>query len=576
MEFILKNIKIGTKIATMVGTILLFMIAAAGYGIYKLDHIGGELGEIAEQNIPLADLVTDAAMSQMEQAVWFERGLALHYGKAPREELQAAIEAFTRYGKQFDENHGKAVKLAELSSENADSESMRESYRAILAQFGDIGKRHAEYEQHVHHALMQLSKGGGEGTGLYFEQLKAEETKLIEETDGRLKLIAKLSETAVHEAKESGLAARKNMVIATLLSVMMGVAMSLLFTREITGPIRRVVASLQEIAQGEGDLSRRIQTRSGGEVGDLARWFNQFLDRLQTMVKETAENTEILKTASGSLHQLAGRMATEAEQTLSTSERVGEEAAETGTAMTAVTAAVRNTTSNVGAVAAAASQLSATIDEIARNTEKAKSVSSSAVTRVQDASARVGDLGLAAREITKVTETITEISEQTNLLALNATIEAARAGEAGKGFAVVANEIKELARQTANATLEIKAKIDGIRESTGKTVTEIEQMTGVMNDINAIVASIALALDDQSKSTRDIADNAAQASEGMKEVTSHVGRAESTTEAISAAIATVKDLAGETARDSSQVKASASKLKSLAEELSRVVGQFKV
>lgn len=572
----MKNIKIGTKIATMVGIILLFMIVASGYGIYRLDDIGGELGEIAEQNIPLADLVTDAAMSQLEQAVWFERSLALHYGKAIREELEKATEAFSRYGKQFDENYEKAMKLAEISSENADGEAMRESYRAILAQLGDIGKRHAEYEKHVRHTLMQLSKGDAEGTGLHFEQLKAEEMKLIEEMDGLLKRIENLSKTAVHEAKESGLAARKNMVIATLLSVMMGVAMSLLFIREITGPIRGVVASLKEIAQGEGDLSRRIQTRSGGEVGDLARWFNQFLDRLQAMMKETAANTDVLKAASGSLQQLAGRMSTGAEQTLSTSERVGEAAAETGTAMTAVTAAVRNTTSNVGAVAAAATQLSASIDEIARNTEKAKSVSSSAVTRVRDASARVGDLGIAAREITKVTETITEISEQTNLLALNATIEAARAGEAGKGFAVVANEIKELARQTADATLEIKAKIDGIRESTGKTVTEIEQMTEVMNEINAIVASIALALDDQSTSTREIADNAAQVSEGMAEVASHVGRAESTTEVITAAIATVKDSAGETARGSSQVNASASKLKSLAEELSRMVGQFKV
>ena len=70
----MKNIKIGTKIATMVGIILLFMVVASGYGIYKLDHIGGELRGIAEQNIPLADLVTDAAMSQLEQAVWFSSG----------------------------------------------------------------------------------------------------------------------------------------------------------------------------------------------------------------------------------------------------------------------------------------------------------------------------------------------------------------------------------------------------------------------------------------------------------------------------------------------------------------------
>lgn len=93
---------------------------------------------------------------------------------------------------------------------------------------------------------------------------------------------------------------------------------------------------------------------------------------------------------------------------------------------------------------------------------------------------------------------ITEISEQTNLLALNATIEAARAGEAGKGFAVVANEIKELARQTADATSEIKEQIEGIQGSTSGTVSEIDEILKVINDVNEIVSNIATAVEEQS------------------------------------------------------------------------------
>lgn len=575
-ENILKNVKIGTKIATMVGSILFFMISASGYGILKLNHIGEELREIAEGNIPLADLITEAAVSQLEQAIWFERGLVLYYDGSDRKEVATARETFTRYAKRFDGSFEKAVQIAESAAENGDSEALKKEYRAILEQLDSIGKEHAEYGKHVSHVLMLLAKGDTKGTGHHIKKLKVEEIKLIGETDHLLKRIVKLSKAAAHEAKESGEAAKKNMMLTTLLAVMMGIAMAIIFTREITGPIRRMVVSLKDIAQGEGDLTRRIKTRSGGEVGELAHWFNMFLDRLQAMVKETAGNTDILNASSANLLELSGRMATGAEETLQASEGVGEAAAETKVSMASVTTAVRSTTHNVGVVATAAGQLTLTIDEISRNTEKAKNTSDRAVDRVRGASARVGDLGIAAREITKVTETITEISEQTNLLALNATIEAARAGEAGKGFAVVANEIKELARQTAEATLEIKGKIGGIQDSTGKTVTEIEQVTEVMNEINAIVASIAVALDEQADSTREIADNAQQASMGMEEVEVHVNNAESTTQAITHVIEKAKTAAGETARGSSQVNTRASELTALSGELIRMVEQFKI
>jgi len=126
--------------------------------------------------------------------------------------------------------------------------------------------------------------------------------------------------------------------------------------------------------------------------------------------------------------------------------------------------------------------------------------------------------GKAAREIGKVTETITDISGQTNLPALNATIEAARAGEAGKGFAVVANEIKELARQTAEATRDIKGKIDGIRKITGLTATEIEKIIQVINNVNEFVAGISTAVEEQSITTRDIAEKISQTSQGIQPV----------------------------------------------------------
>ncbi len=123
-----------------------------------------------------------------------------------------------------------------------------------------------------------------------------------------------------------------------------------------------------------------------------------------------------------------------------------------------------------------------------------------------------------------MTETINEISEQTNLLALNATIEAARAGEAGKGFAVVANEIKELARQTAAATVDIKNQINDMQATTATTVEDIEKISEVIAEINNVINGIATAVEEQSMASNEIAGNISQASLGIAEVNENVAQ----------------------------------------------------
>jgi methyl-accepting chemotaxis protein len=185
-------------------------------------------------------------------------------------------------------------------------------------------------------------------------------------------------------------------------------------------------------------------------------------------------------------------------------------------------------------------------------------------------------LGHAAMQIGKVVETITEISEQVNLLALNATIEAARAGDAGKGFAVVANEIKELAKQTAAASGEIKQQIQGIQTSTQGTVTEIGSIAKVVGEVNELVTTIAAAVEEQSVTTKDIAGNVARASEGVGEVNTTIAEGSNAANSIAADIADVTQAADEMTNASSQVNASSGALLDLAEKLNVMVKQFRV
>jgi methyl-accepting chemotaxis protein len=216
------------------------------------------------------------------------------------------------------------------------------------------------------------------------------------------------------------------------------------------------------------------------------------------------------------------------------------------------------------------------VGDIAANTARARAISEQATDQAQTITEQMQKLGNAAQEIGRVTETITNISAQTNLLALNATIEAARAGSAGKGFAVVANEIKELAKQTAEATEDIKTRIAGIQNSTGAAISDIGQITSVIKDVGGIVASIAAAIEEQATVTRDLAGNIAQASAGVRDANERVSHTAQVSKTIAHDIAGVNSAVADIRQGGEHVQASALDLSKLAEELGAQVGQFRV
>jgi methyl-accepting chemotaxis protein len=216
------------------------------------------------------------------------------------------------------------------------------------------------------------------------------------------------------------------------------------------------------------------------------------------------------------------------------------------------------------------------INEIAGNTDKSRNTTSNAVQQANQASQQMEALETAAQQIGVVLETITDISEQVNLLALNATIEAARAGDAGRGFAEVANEIKELAKQTAGATGEIRHKINGIQLSSSEALNGIGRITIVVHNVNDIVSTIATAIEEQSVATREIAHNVALASQGISEVNDNVHRSSDVAVEIAAEIADVTQAAQEISTSSSQVRSNSDSLFGLAKQMRGVVGRFKI
>lgn len=365
-------------------------------------------------------------------------------------------------------------------------------------------------------------------------------------------------------------------LIITLVAMILTIVAVAYSAGLIVKPINRAIASLKDIAQGEGDLTMRLDAKSKDEVGELGFWFNTFIEKLQGIIKRIAENSNLVNVSSDQLSSIAKGLADGAEDTSQRAANVATASEEMSANLNNVAAAMEQSSTNTNMVASAAEEMTSTINEIAENAERARAISGKAVDQAKNASEKMEELGNAAQKISMVTETITEISEQTNLLALNATIEAARAGEAGKGFAVVANEIKDLARQTAQATLNIKNQIDDVQRTTKSTVTEIDQISEVISGVNEIVATIATAVEEQTAATREIANNIAQASQGIQEVNENVSQSSAVAGDITQDISKVNLAATGISESSKQVKASSEDLQRTAAELNTIVGSFKV
>lgn len=444
---------------------------------------------------------------------------------------------------------------------------------------------------------------------------------------------ALIVEVDVAEALAPVKSIRNTIGVVIVVSVIAIIIAALAMFRVIMAPIKVVVANLMELSQGEADLTQRLDVdcvdcsdtidchntscksfgRKGlcweisgtmganpeceeiqsGKITDcrdckvykqsnydelqkLSTNFNSFIFKLQSMFSQVADGVETMSAATTELSTISEQMSSGAENVSDQSNSVATATEEMSVNMDSVAAATEEATVAINIVASAAEAMTATIADVNTNTAQANKVTEEAVEEAKSATVKVRELGVAAAEISKVTEVINDISGQTNLLALNATIEAARAGEAGKGFAVVANEIKELAKQTAEATGQIKNQIEDIQNSTSATVSQIETITEVINTVNETVTTITGAVAEQSIATDEIAGNVAQAAQGLGEVNENVAQSSAVASQIAEDIVNVSQASGEMSVSSNEVKTSSIELSGIAEKLKQMIRGFKL
>ena len=353
------------------------------------------------------------------------------------------------------------------------------------------------------------------------------------------------------------------------LGIIMGVVTTLILfgtaypiTSEIRGNLTRVVKSLRDIAQEDGDLTIRIESKAQDEVGDLVRYFNLFMEKLQKVVKDIVQTTLPLSDLAQNLSQLT--------------ETTNRNIADQQGAATQAKNAVDDMNHSVVAVAESAAEAARAADEATNASNEGQSVVNSTVRSIQSLAKNVDDSAQVIRKLENdsnqvgvVLDVIKGIAEQTNLLALNAAIEAARAGEQGRGFAVVADEVRTLASKTQKSTEEIQTTIEQLQSAARSAVQVMssgtEQAESSVNEANKAGESLNV-----------IADTIGRISAMNGQIASTTDNQQAVAEQIVGFVDEIYARTDETSKNSVRLASASSELANLAKNLEGIARQFKV
>lgn len=394
-----------------------------------------------------------------------------------------------------------------------------------------------------------------------------------------------------------------SLIILVLLIITVLVS-NYLIGKSITKPLNRTIYILKDVAEGDGDLTQRLVSKSNDETAVMAHWFNLFVEHLAeiiTLIQKDARDltsladslndvSESLMKGSNSMKDNSGSVFKTTEDVAVQINTIAAAAEQMNTNIANIAGTSRDISSNMNSVVESIEELSRSIQGITETAKDGMKISEQAREYANEATQAVQTLDGAAKEIDQVTLLIKKIAEQTNLLALNATIEAASAGEAGKGFAVVANEIKELANQSAGAAENIAEKISVMQGTTDQTVQIIEQVAGITHKISGAIETISEAVDTQNQvagnitasveqtglSVQGMTTSIAEVSKGASEMSESASSVAGSTDTLKENFQEVDFNAQETLEGSGLVKKTSDDMKVKLQDFKNIVSRFKV
>jgi methyl-accepting chemotaxis protein len=513
------------------GALALISALVGGLGLLALGDANNALQLAARQSLPVMGLLHEME-DGLHAALVIERSLlftsmtnpeaadlaSAHQGALAR--VRGAIEKYG--GMTVPENEG-LLRAAFADAFRAWSKDSEEVVQ-ILREDTPVSRRDA-IDLSMNDGLAKFTKAG--------ECLRSL---------GDLRLSRSLAQA--RDQEDAVRSTRWILLLSVVIAFALAAASTIALTRAIVRPLLQTVGALKDIAQGAGDLRKRLRPGEA-EIGELAFWFNSFMEKLHGVVGSIQKSTNVLTGASAGLAAV--------------SERMDATAHETSGRTKSISSAAEEVSRNVQCLASSTEEMSASIADISRNASDSASVARTAVNVADGTRAAMGALEESSREIDDIVQVITSIARKTHLLALNATIEAARAGDSGTGFAVVAHEVKELAKSTADATGSIGKKIAAIQGGIAGATAALGQVGEIIRKVNELSSTIAVSVEEQRVTTQEISRTLSDVARGALSISSTLSEVQRASE-------TTTGCSGETRNAAGQVAATAGELRGLVEQ----------